>query len=347
MLKRIKCSFLNNKLFKTLSILTILSVVTYYLGTLKFEVNADNKKFEKEKLEHDVHKLKTDIVDNNLYDSLSGKYYYSGHTIFAALKDVHKAFHNEFLNFEIAYKKPSNNVSGYDTGIKMLLNQQVDFIYSDRVPEKAEIEKAALQGLELEVVPILTDSVAFYVNYRNRIHIKSLSIKQIQDIYKGKINNWQQVGGPNMIITPISINLESDNGLSLVFGTNNILLSQNLSKNLILVDDHTAAVQKVSLIDGAISYSSSAIIKDQKSINPIAVAKNNDSPAISPFLADRKINLQAVKEKIYPLSREIYLITYTKKGNKDWQKNPGLTYANLILSTETKSMVEEAGLIPK
>jgi len=52
---------------------------------------------------------------------------------------------------------------------------------------------AKKQGVELKLTPIGREAFVFFVHAKNPI--KKLSIKQIQEIYAGKIINWKEVGG--------------------------------------------------------------------------------------------------------------------------------------------------------
>jgi len=63
---------------------------------------------------------------------------------------------------------------------------------SDKVKEELDIPKA------FDIRPIGKDALVFIVNADNPI--KSLTTKQIQDIYSGKITNWKEVGGQDLPI---------------------------------------------------------------------------------------------------------------------------------------------------
>ena len=54
-------------------------------------------------------------------------------------------------------------------------------------------EKAEKAGLELVTEPIAYDGLVFFTHRDNPV--ESLTLKQIQDIYSGKITNWKDVGG--------------------------------------------------------------------------------------------------------------------------------------------------------
>lgn len=67
-------------------------------------------------------------------------------------------------------------------------------------PSEEELAYAKEKGVELEVTPVVREGFVFYVNAKNPVD--GLTIKQIQDIYSGKITNWKEVGGEDEEIVP-------------------------------------------------------------------------------------------------------------------------------------------------
>jgi phosphate transport system substrate-binding protein len=60
-------------------------------------------------------------------------------------------------------------------------------------PSAEELAMASAAGIELIIKPICYDSFVFITHKDNPVN--SLTVKQIQDIYSGKITNWKEVGG--------------------------------------------------------------------------------------------------------------------------------------------------------
>ncbi|MBE6007778.1 MAG: phosphate ABC transporter substrate-binding protein [Lachnospiraceae bacterium] len=119
------------------------------------------------------------------------------------------------------------------------------------VYEAAEETKAALEqtGTELEITPIGNDALVFIVNENNPV--ESLTTKQIQDIYTGRITNWKEVGGEDLEIVPFQRGSTSG--------------SQSLFMKLIMTEeDPMEAPTELSpglmgeLIDAIASYNNSA-----------------------------------------------------------------------------------------
>lgn len=91
---------------------------------------------------------------------------------------THKTTHNAYVN---------------------LINGNADIIFVTQ-PSPEEIALAAKEGIELEIVPICGEGFVFLVNGENPV--KNLSSAQVQDIYKGVIKNWKEVGGEDREIIP-------------------------------------------------------------------------------------------------------------------------------------------------
>ena len=63
------------------------------------------------------------------------------------------------------------------------------------------------KGVELEMTPIGTDALVFICSLENKVD--NLSQQQIEEIYKGNITNWSEVGGDNHDIIPYQRNKDS------------------------------------------------------------------------------------------------------------------------------------------
>ena len=73
-----------------------------------------------------------------------------------------------------------------------LIDKKADLILSARKMSPDEKAYANNAGINLIETPIALDAFIFIVNLDNPV--QSLTIKQIQDIYTGKIKNWKEVG---------------------------------------------------------------------------------------------------------------------------------------------------------
>jgi len=80
-----------------------------------------------------------------------------------------------------------------------LIEGRADIIFVTP-PSPEEYALAEERGIELEVIPVCKEGFVFLVNSENPVD--SLTVKQVQDIYQGKITNWKEVGGEDSEIIP-------------------------------------------------------------------------------------------------------------------------------------------------
>ncbi|MHC5833530.1 MAG: substrate-binding domain-containing protein, partial [Nostoc sp.] len=88
------------------------------------------------------------------------------------------------------------------SGIRMLLDGKLDFAQSSRSLTDQEQAIAKERGFTLEQRQVGMDGIAVVVN--PSLNVSGLTVEQLQQIYLGQITNWNQVGGPNLPITPLS-----------------------------------------------------------------------------------------------------------------------------------------------
>lgn len=107
---------------------------------------------------------------------------------------------NGFVNFSTtpyAYDrliqgKPNPLVTVKSQNLMMDDTHPIDLVLAT-YPNMDERKEAEDAGVELVYVPVCCDAFIFMVNDRNPVD--SLTVRQIQEIYTGKIVSWEQVGG--------------------------------------------------------------------------------------------------------------------------------------------------------
>lgn len=88
-----------------------------------------------------------------------------------------------------------------------LINREADLILSARKMSPDEKAYAEAAGVSLIETPIALDAFVFIVHPDNSI--KSLTTKQVQNIYTGETKNWKEVGGSDAEIMPYVRNANS------------------------------------------------------------------------------------------------------------------------------------------
>jgi len=95
---------------------------------------------------------------------------------------------------------PDKNVSfqvtggGSGTGIAALMNGTTDICASSRPMKPAEVAQMKEKyGMLPQEIRVARDGISIYVNKENPL--KKLTMKQLKEIFTGKIRNWKELGG--------------------------------------------------------------------------------------------------------------------------------------------------------
>ena len=287
--------------------------------------------------------------DFRLYDDLQdvpnvpqGVYLYGGAMASAALrsKSVLSELAHAHPEFRLRYTDPVNIAPDSGMGINMVINGELSFAESFRPLKDTEYSKAKLRGFTLKQIPVALGGIAFYSH--PSVKLPGLSLNQVQKIFNGKLTNWQQLGGPNLPIVPIS--QDPDAKASTSFLLQGLPSSQqHFGRNVQVVRDTTAAIRKVATTPGAIGYGAQAVVVGQRTIHLLGLAKGQSKNYIQPITPYGMVNKQALLDGTYPLTRRIFVII---RQDGELDELAGRAYVNLLLSSEGQKLVDKAGYLP-
>ena len=180
--------------------------------------------------------------------------------------------------------------------------------------------------------------------------MSGLTVDQLQQIYLGKITNWNQVGGPNLAITPLSQRPEDAD--TVIFSNNSDLKGQALGSNVQYVYSTTEAVRQLSKTPGGVYYASARSVLPQCSVKALPLGSTSGQlippyrePMVSPEQCPRRrnqLNTQAIKNGSYPIIANLSVII---KQNKGREQQIGDAYANLLLTDQGQKAIEQAGFV--
>jgi ABC-type phosphate transport system substrate-binding protein len=284
--------------------------------------------------------------DIQLYPSIrdvqnvpQGLFNYGGAILFAPLAKygMNDAIAQAHPEFRLRYTEPMNKNPGSGTGIEMLINGQLSFSQSGRPLKEAEYAQAKNRGFQLEQIPVALDGVAFFTH--PSINITGLSLDRVQDIFRGKIANWEEVGGPNVPIVPVSLDPKLTSTIQVLFEG---LEDAALSPDATIVRDYTAAIRKVSETPGAISYASAPSVIDQRTIHILALAKTGSNQFVRVSTQSNQIDAEAMRNGTYPFTRRLFAIV-RRDGTLD--EKAGVAYANFLLSADGQKIIEKSGFV--
>ncbi|MEB3358263.1 MAG: substrate-binding domain-containing protein [Synechococcales bacterium] len=281
-----------------------------------------------------------------------GTWRYGGSTTWAPVRgQVDPIIEQTHPEFNLVYTQHPTLPEGSGTGIQMVLNDQISFSQSSRPLNDAEYETARNRRFELKQVPVAVDGIAVVVH--PDLPIERLTLQQVSRIYAGDITNWREVGGPDLEIRPLS---RSPYGGTVEFFQENVLGDRNFADHVEFIDSTTLALRQVEddAQIGAIYYASAPEVVPQCGVKPLPISRSAGTNPIAPYQGEfvppedcpnrrNEINLEAIQNEDYPLTRRLFVII---KQNDQGDEAAGEAYANLLLTREGQSLLEEAGFIP-
>lgn len=270
-----------------------------------------------------------------------GIFNYGGSTSWAPIRlSVDSALQAARPEFRLRYVNPAGTTPSSAAGIRMLLDEQIQFAQSSRPITPQEQQEAQQKGFSLKEIPIAIDGIAIAVHPSQTV--PGLSIENLRNIYQGRITNWKQVGGQDLPIVTFSRKDIAGGTFS-----EQVLKGQPLPATTQIVATTTEGLQKVGATPGGIYFASAPEVVPQCTIKtlPISlsdkfVAPYEGSPASCP--TRNRLNTVAFQNGTYPLTRNLSVIV---KQNKGKEQQAGEAYANLMLSTPAQEAIAKAGFV--
>lgn len=213
------------------------------------------------------------------------------------------------------------------TAYERLINGETDIIFVAE-PSKAHIEMIEAKGDEFVLTPIGSEAFVFFTNAKNPVG--NLSIKQIQDIYSGKITNWKEVGGQNKSILPYQ---RPENSGSQTVMQNKVM--KDISMLTPTEETHAGGMGEIisqvasyknakNSLGYSFMYYSSQMVKNNQ-IKHIAIDGIKPTP-------------ENIRNKTYPFTVPVYAVTLKSNSNENVKK-----FIDWVLSEEGQSLVEKTG----
>ena len=225
--------------------------------------------------------------------------------------------------------KLGDDIFSYDNtvlGYLKLADRDID-VFFGAYPSEEQIEYAKNNGVEFEYTPIGKEGFVFFVNKENPVD--NLTIKQLQDIYSGKITNWKKVGGNFIRIIPFQRNegSGSQSMLKRFMGDKKLM---NPPKN-ITNDFMMGIIENIANYNNyknAIGFSFRYYTED--------MVKNNNVKLLS--IDGEMPNLENNSNDKYPINTKLYAVT--RKGEHTSNVDKLLEW---ILSKEGQELVYKTG----
>lgn len=222
---------------------------------------------------------------------------------------------------------------GSGTGLTALINKSVDIANASRQIKEEEIESARSVGLNPQEFVIARDAIAVIVNPENPVD--HLTLTQLSAIYRGEINNWQEVGGEDRPIVRLS--RETNSGTHVFFLETVVRLGSSedktiFSANTLLLPSSEGIIAEVRENPNAIGYDGLGYVTSEVKMVGISSLEDPDVFVIP--------SVESVANGTYLISRNLYM--YTPDAPTGIIKE----YINWIHSAEAQEIVAELGFVP-
>jgi len=203
------------------------------------------------------------------------------------------------------HQNPNQRISvtggGSGTGIAAMINGTVDMANASREMKPAEVAAAERNDISPVEFVVARDAIAVVVHPSNPVH--GLTIRQVSDMYTGRVNNWSQVGGEDRPIVLLS--RESNSGTYVYFLENVVQAGHGddtllFSPNTLLMSSSEGISSEVRQNPNAIGYDGLGYVtSDQKTV---AIAETDNSGYTLP-------SVSTVNDGSYPISRPLFMYT--------------------------------------
>ena len=214
---------------------------------------------------------------------------------------------------------------GSGTGITALINGTTDICNSSRPMKQTEIEKLKARYNTLGVqIPCAKDGITVFLHENNKV--EALTIKQLGDIYQGKIRNWKELGGNDAEIRLYG--RENSSGTYVYFRDE--VVKGDYAASCQTLPGTAAVVNAVKKDVNGIGYGGAAYAAGVKHAK---VKKDAGSPAFLP-------TAETIGKGEYPITRYLYMYLRNRPTGETKK------YIDWLLSSEGQMIVTEVGYFP-
>ena len=212
--------------------------------------------------------------------------------------------------------------SGSGNGAKSLINSTCDIADMSRFMKDKEFAAAVEKGVFPVAHVVALDGLPVIVHPSNPV--RGLTVEQVRDIYAGRINNWKQVGGPDLKIVKAS--RETNSGTYETFETK-VMNKERIGEDVEYFGSNGAIRAKVQSTPAAIGYAGLGFV--DRTVKALEI--NGVYP-----------DKTTVTAGTYPIARPLYMFTngYPKMGSHVY------SFVTLHLSKKGQEIIETIGFVP-
>ncbi len=209
---------------------------------------------------------------------------------------------------------------GTEDGIKALIQGKIDISTASRPmrPEEARglAERQSSLGYSFLVAK---DALSVFVHPENPA--RDLSLKQLRDIFTGRVINWKEVGGRDQ---PIMVIIRPPNSGTYLYFQEHVLEGQAYASSAQTLPTNPSVVNAIAAHANAIGYGGFAFERSVVHCQVEGVVPSEEN----------------VRKDVYPITR--YLHLYTRDTPRGYSKQ----FIDWVISPAGQQVVRKAGYFP-
>jgi phosphate transport system substrate-binding protein len=274
----------------------------------------------------------------------SGIFNYGGSTTWAPIRDsVDLAIQKARPEFRLNYVQQEGVAPSSQSGLDLLAQGKVAFSLSSRLPSTLTMQDLEEDGVQVKLVPVADSFEAIAVH--PSLPISQITIDQWNAISDGRITNWNELGGPDLVIER----------LDRLVNASFLDTRPDLDKpNTQIFTTPIEAIRRLANTSGGIYSHTAPLIVPQCTIKPLAIV-NAVGQTVPPYQEPlvevaqcpsrrNRVNMAAFASGAYPeeLRNTLYVVI---NQNGQVEQQAGEAYANFLLSHEGQTLLEQAGYL--
>ena len=210
---------------------------------------------------------------------------------------------------------------GSGNGIKAIIDGTTDIADSSRFIKDGEVKQAIEKGSYPVPFAVAYDCIVPVVHPSNPI--KNLTVDQLRRMYKGEIDNWKAVGGPDLKIVVISRDTSS--------GTYEVWEEKVMNKE---------RVSPAALLQASSGAVAQAVASNKFAVGYLGIGYLNDKVkalTVNDIVGNEETTLNGT----FPISRPLFMFT------RGWPTGDALNFVNYMMHPQKgQKWVKEAGFVP-
>lgn len=269
----------------------------------------------------------------------------SGHIKISVDETFAPIFESQVHTFENLYKYAKVDAAYKPEGqvVQDLLNDTIRFAVLTRQLTQKETEELGKQQLTPRIIKIAVDGVALIVNKQNQD--TTLTIQQLQDIFTGKVTNWNELD-PKAAKGPITIVFDNSNSSTSRYIVDSINHNQPLPANVYASKSNSNLVDYVSQNPNAIGVIGVNWISDKddstatsflNKVNVVGVSTKSNPTSVDDYVQPYQAYLF---DGTYPLRREVFIVS------KEARAGLGTGFASFVTGDKGQRIILKSGLVP-